>query len=178
MCVILIKPAGVTMPKKAILNMMAAHNKHGFGFCSSSGRNFKTTNYNLFLRELDKVTASEACIVHMRWATHGSVCTSNCHPFYDNETGYWFAHNGVLPIASVNNMTDSETAFRSRFVPALKTMSITSREFDDVVNNIRGYSRFAFMKGKDIYIYGDYKEMFGCYFSNDNWLPYTHRKAI
>ena len=178
MCCILVKPAGVEMPNKRILDMIADHNRHGFGFCTSSGKNCKTTNYDVFLRELNKVKASEACIVHMRWATHGSVCRSNCHPFYDKETGYWFAHNGVLPIASVNNMTDSEIAFRTRFVPALKRMSIESREFDNVVNEIRGGSRFAFMKGIDMYIYGDYKEFGNCYYSNLNWLPYSYRHAI
>ena len=171
MCCIVIKPAGVAMPSRAILDMMASRNEHGFGFCTSSGKNFKTTNYQLFLRELNKVKASEVCIVHMRWATHGSVCISNCHPFYDNETGYWFAHNGVLPIASVNNMTDSEIAFRTRFVPALKTIDIETREFDEIVNDIRGNSKFAFLKGEDVYIYGDYKEYNSCYYSNLNWLP-------
>ena len=178
MCCIVIKPAGVEMPNKRILDMIAAHNQHGFGFCTSSGKNCKTTNYDIFLRELSKVTASEACIVHMRWATHGSVCSSNCHPFYDKETGYWFAHNGVLPIASVNNMTDSEIAFRTRFVPALKRMSIESREFDNIVNDVRGSSRFAFLRGKDVYIYGNYEELGNCYYSNLNWLPYSYRYAI
>jgi hypothetical protein len=75
-------------------------------------------------------------------------------------------------------MTDSEIAFRTRFVPALKRMSIESREFDNVVNEIRGGSRFAFMKGVDVYIYGDYKEFSNCYYSNLNWLPYSYRYAI
>lgn len=169
MCVICIKPAGVEMPAKEILDAMAIRNSHGFGFATSSGKNFKTTNYNLFLRELDKVTASEACVIHMRWATHGSVKTNNCHPFYDKDTGYWFAHNGVLPIASVNDKTDSEIAFRDMFVPALKRYGIESREFDHVVDDIRGYSKFVFMKGIDIYIYGNYTEIDNCYYSNTYW---------
>ena len=171
MCCICVKPAGAEMPANDILRLMAKRNSDGYGFVSSKGKNCKTMNLEIFLRELARVSKEESCIVHMRWATHGSVSQKNCHPFYDKDTKFWFAHNGVLPIASKNDMTDSEIAFRETIVPAIKKHGVQSQRFDDIVNNLRGSSRFALLKGDSVYIMGDYSELDGCYYSNLNWLP-------
>lgn len=172
MCCIMIKPAGEKMPSKVILEMMASHNKDGFGFVTSSGKACKTMSYTIFMRELSKVKKSEECMVHMRWATHGSKSVHNCHPFYDKDTGIWFAHNGVLPIDSKNDMTDSEICFRESLIPAAKSFGYGSETFNSIVEKVRHGSRFAFMKNGKVETYGSWQEFEGCLYSNLNFLPY------
>ncbi len=169
MCVICIKPANVQLPNKQIIRAMAECNPDGFGFAATNGMNCKTMDFNTFYKSLKNVPASAAIIMHFRWATHGSTNVRNCHPFYDKETNVWFAHNGVLPIDSTNDRTDSEIYFRSDLVPAIKKYGLASRDFDSVADRLRGTSRFAYMQGEQIYIQGDYYEHGGCYFSNLNW---------
>ena len=55
-------------------------------------------------------------VIHFRYATHGSVSEANCHPvevLSDND-GYsvdlpevWMAHNGILPVATVGDESDT-----------------------------------------------------------------------
>lgn len=109
MCVICVKPAGVPMPALAEIKAMAEANPHGFGFCTSTGKFYKSTDFAIFAERLADVRTDEACVMHFRFATHGSVRNRNCHPFRDGDL--FFAHNGVLPYPSVGDRTDSEFAF-------------------------------------------------------------------
>ncbi len=157
------------MPTKSDLKKCATRNPDGFGFVASNGANCKTTDFDEFMRELAKVGRNDECMIHCRWATHGSVKDSNCHPFYDKETDTWFAHNGVLPIPSRNDKTDSEIAFRSKIVPAIKKYGYNTDDFWRVVDAIRGGSRFAFMHDGKITFAGDFVDYRGCLFSNMYW---------
>lgn len=169
MCIIITKPAGVEMPEKEILMLCAIHNRDGCGF-ATPGKVYHNLNYNTFQRELDKVSKDEPCIIHFRWATHGSVKKANCHPFYDRSTGIAFAHNGVLGIKPMGDMTDSETAFRTRLLPVIKQYGLDSRALAAEVRSIIGYSKFAFLDsdGK-LRMFGPYHLMNGCYYSNLNF---------
>lgn len=169
MCVICIKPANVQMPDKDIIRAMAQANPDGFGFAASNGMNGASMNFIQFYKMLSRVPDSAACILHFRWATHGSKCLKNCHPFYDKETNVWFAHNGVLPIESKNDMTDSEICFRKTLVPAIKKYGLASKMFDEISDNQRGGSRFVYMQGEDVYFQGNFTELDGCLYSNLNW---------
>lgn len=166
MCLILIKPAGVSLPATDILEKAAYVNHDGYGFVTSKGKACKTTNYRAFISQLQQVKKDEACLIHMRWATHGSKTTKNCHPFYDKDTKVWFAHNGVLPIPSKHDMTDSEICFRETLVPAIKKYGFGSERFCTIEDNARGGSRFAYMKDGRLYMSGDFIEHDGCYYSN------------
>lgn len=169
MCCILSKPAGVQMPNIRVLEAMFLHNRDGVGFCSSSGKSWHGMSFYKFLHELGETDDSEEIIIHMRLATHGSVSPKNCHPFYDKEHDIWFAHNGVLPIRSTHDRTDSEIFFRERFIPMLKNHRYNSRVLWDWVNVERGYSRFIFMHKGKVKRLGNWYEFDGCYFSNMNW---------
>jgi len=169
MCVIAIKPANVQMLDIDTLRQMAHRNPNGFGFATTSGQCYKSTDFKAFLSRLEQIPDSEGVVIHMRLATHGSVKKNNCHPFYDEETDTYFAHNGVLPIPSVHDMTDSEIAFRDILVPAIKKYGIQSKEFDEISDSIRGHSKFAYIHKGDIYIQGNFSEIDGYYFSNTYW---------
>lgn len=168
MCVICFKPAGAEMPKKTRLKAMATANPHGFGFATSSGKYFRTTDYKVFEKKLKTVTKDEACIMHFRLATHGSIKRTNCHPFASN--GVYFAHNGVLPYASVNDRTDSEFAFTTILMPIVARYGLFSEELTNKVAQIIGSSRFAFMQGARVRLFGDWVDFGGCRYSNMRWV--------
>lgn len=165
MCVICIKPAGQALPPKSELQKMFNQNSDGCGFVSES-RHYKGLDFERFYDQLRRVPVSENCIIHFRWATHGSVSRKNCHPFYDQTTDTWFAHNGVLPIEPVGDRTDSEQAFRSILVPALHIYNIYSRGFKRAVETVIGSSRFAFLQHGQLKTFGTFYAHNGCYYSN------------
>lgn len=154
MCVIIVKPANKLMPSETTLRRAMRTNPDGFGFCTPT-RYFKTLNKAEFLHELSKVDESEPCIIHCRYATHGSVKKANCHPFKGN--GIFFAHNGILNVSPIGDMTDSETAFRTMLLPCIKRNGMDSPEFYDLCDALcGGYSRFAFLSGGELYVFGDF----------------------
>ena len=161
------------MPPKAILNRCATLNPHGFGFATKD-RIYKTLSYDDFYRELKTIDRDETAILHFRYATHGSIKEANCHPFKDYETGVSFAHNGVLSIETTNDMTDSETAFRTRIVPAIRRHGFNSRQFDDENYSVIGSSRFAYVDNEGNYrLFGTFFKHGECWYSNRNFLPYS-----
>lgn len=164
------------MPPKAIIERCATLNPHGFGFATKD-RIYKTLSYSDFCREIKTIGKNETAILHFRYATHGSIKTENCHPFKDEETGISFAHNGILDIKPIGDMTDSETAFRTTFVPALKDGGLDSDSLIEEVYRIKGPSRFAFIdKDGDYRLYGTFVQYNGCWYSNRNFMPFAASK--
>lgn len=170
MCVILFKPAGVDIPSLALLSKAKSINPHGRGFCSLTV-NYKGLSFNQFLKALKRVPKEEPLLIHFRYATHGSVKRSNCHPFYDSETNTYFMHNGMLyGIQSYQDKTDSEFAFEHFLQPVIKEYGLQSEELGMEVDNIIGYSKFAFMQGEEVRLFGDFILRDGLYFSNLRFL--------
>lgn len=156
---------------------LAKANPHGCGFATKD-KVFKSLNFVAFCNELHKVKKEEACLIHFRFATHGSVCVDNCHPFYDGETGISFAHNGVLDIESKDDKTDSEIFFREKVLPTIKKFGIESRKTYNVIEKWRGSSKFAFLTSSgEIFKFGTFVEKYGCLFSNKRWFAYMHRDS-
>lgn len=157
MCVIIVKQKGVSLPSANELQAAWAHNPHGGGFVCSNGYYWRGMSFKEFYKEFKShVTVKDACIIHFRFATHGSHKIENCHPFYKD--GVYFAHNGILDIQTSNDMTDSETAFRDILLPAIKYYGIHSDTFKTIVANMIGWSRFAFMIDGRITIFGNWIE--------------------
>lgn len=175
MCIIICKPEGVKMPPMAIIARCAALNPHGFGFATKD-RIYKTLSFEDFKREIKTIRKDETAILHFRYATHGSIKASNCHPFRDDKTGVSFAHNGILNITPIGDMTDSETAFRTRIVPTIKEHGFDSDEFIKANHDIIGGSRFAYIdKDGDYRLYGAFTHYKGCWYSNRNFMPVIER---
>lgn len=126
--------------------------------------------YMIFEMPIEVVVNKEDdAMIHLRYATHGSKTKENCHPF--EADGFIFAHNGVLPIESKNDMTDSEIYFH-RLLPKLKKYGIDSPQVKKDVENIIGGSKFCIFdtQRQQVKLFGHYTEVNGCYFSNLNFV--------
>lgn len=169
MCVICFIPKGVKTPSYTMLKAMHMANPHGMGFCTPT-KFVKGLSFDYFVEQLRKRSVSEPCILHFRLATHGSIRKANCHPFRKN--GVCFAHNGILGITPIGDKTDSETAFIRYLYPSVEHYGLYSRELADIVGDIIGSSKFAFMQGRDVRLFGHFEEMDGCFYSNLRFTYY------
>lgn len=167
MCCIIYKPKGVPMPSLGTLAKIMKLNHNGYGFVSTNHFH-KGLDYRTFLRHLSEVGDDEDCIIHFRLATHGSICRANCHPFVKNDV--YFAHNGVLNVYPVGDMTDSEIAFRAKIYPAVERYGYGTQEVHQLISSFVGYSKFAMMYKGEVRLYGDYAKINGVYYSNLRWL--------
>lgn len=71
-------------------------------------------------------------------------------------------------------MTDSETAFQNIIYPAIERYGYGSRQMDMAVNKVIGFSKFAFLQGDRLKMYGDFiKQDDGCYYSNLRFMSYV-----
>lgn len=154
------------MPSREVLFDCHTVNHDGMGFCTPNSV-YHTLSYPDFNRALRTVHKGDPCIIHFRWATHGSVKIENCHPFAKGDVK--FAHNGVLPVVPRGDMTDSETAFDNIIYPAIMINGFRSEEADRIIKQTAGTSRFAIMDGRDVELFGTWYEIGGVYYSNLNW---------
>jgi hypothetical protein len=178
MCVIIIKPKGVQMPKYEVLKAASIANPHGFGFVSEHDY-FRTMNFSEFLFRLNEVSDDEACIMHFRLATNGSKRETNCHPFKIGDV--FMAHNGIFDVDPRGDITDSEEAFRSILYPAIKKYGWRSREvYNTAMKLNNGYSKIALMRGDDIVTYGRFFNRRGdlCLYSNLRFEYYLQQMKV
>lgn len=165
MCVICFIPKGTqTLPTKIVRAMYRA-NPDGAGIVTPTDH-YKGMSLDTLLRHLKKRDPSQPCLMHFRLATHGSIKKANCHPFFDKKSSTWFMHNGILNIQPRGDMTDSETAFRRILVPEIAGHGLSSDDVRYVVQGVIGGSRFAFMQGDEVQLFGQYERWLGCWFSN------------
>jgi predicted glutamine amidotransferase len=170
MCVIIVKKQGVNVPSMAIMKQAYNANPHGCGFAVSKSNGkmymFKSLNFKEFANKFYKnVSTDDCCIIHFRLATHGSKCRANCHPF-TNGKGLYFAHNGVLPIQSVDNKTDSQILFDAVLAPAAEIYGLYSHTFSQIVDSVRETSKFAFLDKCGVQTFGNFENVNGLLFSN------------
>lgn len=161
------------MPSNDIIDAAALANPHGFGFASPSVQ-YKGMSLKKFKKMLKQVPTSEPCIMHFRFATHGSVRQANCHPFKRGDV--WFMHNGILDIEPIADMTDSETAFQEILWPAICRYGIESNIFKAIAEDIIHGSRFAFLQGDKLVTLGTYFKYNndGCLYSNLRFTSYIN----
>lgn len=177
MCVIIIKKSGQPLPPKDMLQAAYRANSHGCGFCSDS-HFYKSLSFADFYTKLQRVSFHETCIMHFRLATHGSICTANCHPFIYRNLA--FAHNGVLSVRPVGDLTDSETAFRLYIAPAFDTYGYDTPKFKCAINAVlKGSyaSKLAMLYDGKLSLYGTFVSYGGYLCSNLRFLKYLHTNS-
>ena len=101
MCVIIAIPAGEYLTKE-VAERNWKINDDGAGFAYHDGNElqvYKTLEFQDFWRKFERARSDNRNVdflVHMRIATHGSICLDNVHPYMSEDGDYLLAHNGIL----------------------------------------------------------------------------------
>lgn len=102
MCVIIHKPAGKPILKER-LHRLWTRNPDGGGIAYIDRTGILQAEkalhweewWEIFSRVNKEHGKNSEILIHMRIATHGSICQENTHPFWVNETTV-MAHNGII----------------------------------------------------------------------------------
>lgn len=186
MCVIASQPAGKTI-KTGTLNQMWKRNPDGGGIAwieDGKLQVYKTMKLNDFKKKYKQVVAKHGkhdMLIHMRIATHGSVCLDNNHPFsVDPQT--MFAHNGILPQvfhpSPKSDLSDTRY-FNQVFLQNVKPVAFDDPAFCEVVGDMIGtFNKLVFLSSnkklrKETYIINEAHGQWvkGIWYSNTQHLP-------
>lgn len=97
------------------------NNPDGFGYAVHAGTHIvkgSGLNFDAVLDNFLKTRAihSGPALFHSRITTHGGTNINNCHPFQvGKDTNTVVAHNGMLPIAARNGMSDTHIFAKELF---------------------------------------------------------------
>lgn len=124
MCIIIYKPAGISMPSGEIIDNCWNGNSDGAGIMYARSGNLIINKGHMGLLSLKKqlhtVRIDDVAVVHFRFATHGAKSPGMTHPFpvtndMQQITGLnisaisAIAHNGIMPIQVIGDLSDSAT---------------------------------------------------------------------
>lgn len=182
MCILLVKKEGVKSPSKATLQQCFKSNPDGAGFAVRinekiylhKGLMTFSDFWNVYkaYKNIEKYDV----LIHFRIATHGTVCEANTHPFNILD-GFVGAHNGVLPIKSVNNLTDSEIFFTNICKPIIQKFGFLNPLLSNVINVAIGSSKIALLSAKEgIQHFGNFIEEEGVLYSNNSFKIYNQQR--
>lgn len=151
------------------------NNPDGVGFMYRDDNNqiIISKGYDLpsTIGELKKLNDYDVCI-HFRYATHGAVSGGNCHPFpvsnsvyelqrTDNMCNIGLAHNGII----AGFPPSKEISDTMQFILSLPHIP------EDIVSTLeKTFGKFCLMTADHNYLFGEFVEDMGCYFSNDGYV--------
>jgi len=182
MCLIIYKPAGIAWDFQAIINGFN-NNPDGAGLMFpwhdrvQIERGFWKLEGLLGYLDSNDLTAKNA-ILHFRWATHGKINITNCHPFPVRrqisekrhiKTNLAVAHNGIIPGAVKSNISDTLQFVTGALIELQQ--HIARPWFPEFLANATN-SKFAFMQADRVTLAGDFVENNGISYSNTSYLPY------
>lgn len=187
MCIICIKPAGVDMPDKATRARLWRRNPDGAGLMYPYKGSVAIEKGFMTLNALEKRIAylsermdltSTTVIMHFRITTHGGTCPQNTHPFpctsnvrnlraTHTRTNLGIAHNGIIPISTRPNISDTMEYIADVLAPLPKGFNRNKRELKRIENEING-SRMVFLDptGRFTKVGHWYTGEDGCLYSN------------
>lgn len=163
MCVIIVKPEGILIREKD-LNLAWQSNHDGAGIIipQKNPKVIKGIMTLGHLKEILKSVDTQFCIVHLRFATHGSKTSENTHPFKAGDRR-WLMHNGVLGhYGESGEKGFSDSAHLASDISPLPNPAIRR-----ILNSISG--KFVFVDRNTVSIHGAFQEKNNCQWSNLNW---------
>jgi glutamine amidotransferase len=117
MCLAIFSPKGNTVSRKHLENGFDG-NSDGAGFCFAQSGKIEIRkgffDFESFYAAFEPV-AHLPCLVHFRYATHGSINPDNCHPFPILGDKFGMIHNGIIQIEPLPGRSDSH-AFAERIL--------------------------------------------------------------
>jgi len=117
-------------------------------------------------------------VLHFRWATHGAVNTTNCHPFPIQpkpsalpslSTTLGMAHNGIIPGMVTKHKYSDTLQFITRSMVHMADF-VGQDWFNDFLA-ISTESKFAFMSPDKVTLVGKFVEDGGAWYSNTTFQP-------
>jgi len=126
MCLAIYKPKGVEISKAYYRNGYS-ENRDGCGFAfANHGRIecYKGFNsFHDFWNAIKPLQGKHAMLVHFRFATHGDKSDANVHPIVIHNGKFAVIHNGVIPIRTTGNDSDTVTFARDVLGPCFRRFS-------------------------------------------------------
>lgn len=191
MCIIVLKPRKVAMPKIEVLERCFVSNPNGAGFMYRDGGKIHISKGHMTIDALmGALNIVEGVVdlqktdltIHFRISTTGSSVPHNCHPFpLSNEMrdlkalnivcDRAIAHNGVLRDYATFHHPDTDISDTAYFAKMLS--GVNDRFIQTVVNGYSAGNRFVYMNGDGKTIsFGMHKNK-GCglYYSNESYRP-------
>lgn len=138
MCIIAIKPAGISMPATTTIEHMWHNNRDGAGFMYSRGGSVHIEKGFMALGDLKAAlnrleegidVTNTPMVLHFRITTHGGTTPGNCHPFPVTEklpllrmakckVPLAVAHNGIIDIKpSKKDISDTMEYIMTQLAP-------------------------------------------------------------
>lgn len=190
MCVIAVKTKDTPIDKQALewLENCWWDNPDGAGFMYSTGDNVRIVKGFMEIDELlDAINEyqldNKTVVFHFRWATHGTVCAANTHPFplsdklkdlqaTDTIVPLAMVHNGIVnQVKTYKGMSDT-MVFAKDFLAPLGNR-IFHKPTQKLIGLLAGGNKFAFMSGDKLSLVGSFIKEPGWYFSNQSYLSWT-----
>ena len=193
MCLIVVKPKDIDLPKEAYLLHAAKRNSDGQGLAYVKKgektvrlkKDFATAE-QLIAYMNENITKEDDLVIHFRLATHGLKDEGNCHPFpitknklllrkTELECKSIMAHNGVL--SQYNREDDTELSDSQRFVLEILSDSVVKENLQSaaiqrLVTDFLGGDRLVVLNSKgELILFGDFKEEDGISYSNAGFKP-------
>ena len=191
MCIIAIKNKGINLPSERTLETMFKNNSDGAGFMYSIDnkviihKGFMT--FHSFMSALNKLEEKYditklPIVMHFRIATSGHVDAGTCHPFpiaakrkhlrkQYIETDIGIVHNGIIPIAAPDNMSDTMQYVKERLweYKKCKPNFYTNKKWQRRIEK-EIMSKMVFLDNTgEIYTIGDFVTDDGMIYSNHSY---------
>ena len=173
MCIAILKPKGVEISKKTLMNCALA-NKDGIGFAYTDGKNIyinKYMDFESFYNDFEKVKDISTMLIHFRIATHGKVEVKNCHPFKLNDR-MALIHNGIISgYGDKETKTDTQD-FIDKVIGNISHKMWKNPSYRELVGKAIGYSKLCILDVTgDYYIINEDKGKWvdGIWYSNDSY---------
>lgn len=192
MCVIAYKPKNIDLMDDKIIANMWAINSDGAGYMFVKNDNVIIKKgylkLNDFLKDLKEDYNREKLkeknlILHFRIGTSGGITKEKTHPFplsnndklldalrITNKNNYGIVHNGVLSDYTYNQSLSDTQSFIKDFLfelnnlkPIYKNNALINRF---ITNELKGSKLVILDKKDNVYMYGDFKQDNGIYYSN------------
>lgn len=179
MCIIVYVPSEMNLPTKEILEHCWDQNPHNGGFMYIRNNRVVIEKWDKKDNFIDAVYARKAelpdtpIVMHMRFATHGSVRIDNTHPFRVNKR-MAFVHNGTIGRLSPDKQKDGDISdtrkFKEHILKRLPHNFLDSFLIRMFLEHYIGYSKIVIMENSgEVTILNEDKGEWveGIWFSND-----------
>ncbi len=188
MCVIAVKPQGITLDTQSFQSLENCFdwNPDGAGFMYPEDDGVRIIKglmtYEEFIdaiAEHDLWMMDKAIVFHFRIATHGTVCGGNTHPFpitkdikelqaTDIHTKTGMVHNGIIFQMKTHKVLSDTMIFVRDYLYEFRT-EIHSKKVQRLISLVDD-SKFAFLSANKLSLVGGFLKTDGWYYSNDSYL--------